>query len=203
MATSRLCSIPNCGKPYAAKGYCRLHYERVQKHGTPYYQLPKGERMAFIEDTAMPFDQGQCLIWPFSFSGEKYKDGGGYPQFSVGRSRKIAAHRYICERVHGLPASPNLEAAHSCGNSRCVNPRHLSWKTPKQNAADKSRHGTHMQGEGHPSSKLNTQEVKAIRALRGILPQERIAALFGISQSYVGEIQRAVKWSHLPDRASP
>lgn len=28
MATKRVCSITNCGKPYCAKGYCKRHYAR-------------------------------------------------------------------------------------------------------------------------------------------------------------------------------
>lgn len=35
MAESRLCSIPDCSKPHMARGWCRLHYTRWQKHGDP------------------------------------------------------------------------------------------------------------------------------------------------------------------------
>lgn len=33
MANPRLCSIPECGKPHKAKGYCDKHYQRLQSHG--------------------------------------------------------------------------------------------------------------------------------------------------------------------------
>lgn len=35
MATSRLCSIPDCGKPHRCKGYCVAHYQRFRLYGDP------------------------------------------------------------------------------------------------------------------------------------------------------------------------
>lgn len=35
MATSRLCSIPDCGKPTIARGWCPAHYKRWRLHGDP------------------------------------------------------------------------------------------------------------------------------------------------------------------------
>lgn len=35
MANSRICSIPNCGKPIASKQVCSKHYWRIKKYGSP------------------------------------------------------------------------------------------------------------------------------------------------------------------------
>lgn len=35
MATSRLCSIPDCGKAHSARGWCRAHYQRWRRNGDP------------------------------------------------------------------------------------------------------------------------------------------------------------------------
>jgi len=35
MASSRLCSIPNCSKPHFTQGFCCAHYRRLQRHGDP------------------------------------------------------------------------------------------------------------------------------------------------------------------------
>uniref|UniRef100_A0AAU8B7E7 HNH endonuclease n=1 Tax=Dulem virus 39 TaxID=3145757 RepID=A0AAU8B7E7_9CAUD len=32
----RICSVPGCGKPHKAKGYCDKHYQRFKIYGTPY-----------------------------------------------------------------------------------------------------------------------------------------------------------------------
>lgn len=37
MATSRLCSIPDCDKPFNAKGFCQRHYIRFLKYGDPLF----------------------------------------------------------------------------------------------------------------------------------------------------------------------
>ncbi|WP_292637037.1 hypothetical protein [Mesorhizobium sp.] len=54
-----------------------------------------------------------------------------------GKCRRVS--RLVCEEVHGPPPSPDHEAAHSCDNGDlgCATKRHLSWKTPKENTADK------------------------------------------------------------------
>ena len=51
------------------------------------------------------------------------------------------AHRVVCALVHGEPSTPDLEAAHSCDNPPCINPRHLSWLTRAQNIADSYARG--------------------------------------------------------------
>jgi len=35
MATSVVCSVPNCDKPKRARGWCNQHYQRWKKHGDP------------------------------------------------------------------------------------------------------------------------------------------------------------------------
>lgn len=29
------CSVPNCSRPYLARGYCNMHYQRVRLYGSP------------------------------------------------------------------------------------------------------------------------------------------------------------------------
>lgn len=50
--------------------------------------------------------------------------------------------RVVCERVNGPAPTEKHETAHGCGNSWCVNKRHLRWATHIENEADKLIHGT-------------------------------------------------------------
>ncbi|MGH3614418.1 MAG: hypothetical protein ACRDRK_17880 [Pseudonocardia sp.] len=40
----RLCAIPGCGRPHLARGWCRPHYVRWQRHGDPLAEVPIRER---------------------------------------------------------------------------------------------------------------------------------------------------------------
>jgi hypothetical protein len=52
---------------------------------------------------------------------------------------KVYAHRFSLSLYDGVPVweRTGLEACHTCGNFRCVNPAHLYWGTPEQNRKDR------------------------------------------------------------------
>ena len=140
----------------------------------------KGRAIAWIK-AHVDYDSDDCLTWPFALCR-------GYGDFSVDGKRHYA-HRYMCELVHGPAPSPEHHAAHSCGrgDQGCVNPRHLSWKTPSENMQDKRVHGT-TKPAGKPFRWLTQEQVDQIRAPT----TETIAttaARFGISESHVRKIR--------------
>lgn len=101
------------------------------------------------------------------------------------------AHRQVCLWVYG-PAPTGLEAAHSCGQSLCVNPRHLRWATHRSNIADKQAHDTLRSGERHNMAKLSASQVADLRESDGSLAT--VAALFGISKSQAHRIRTNQNW---------
>jgi hypothetical protein len=126
----------------------------------------------------------ECLVWPFACSTP------GYGAFSIGKTR-LAAHRFMCELAHGTPPSAEYEAAHSCGNRRCVNPEHLSWKTRQDNQFDRTRHGTQTVAG---RQKISHRQVEQIRQLKGIETSIATAARYGITESNVRLIQEGKTW---------
>lgn len=144
----------------------------------------------FIAEIAMPYSGDDCLIWP-------YKESGGYGALRMPVSRKWAsAHRLVCELVHGSPPSNKHHAAHSCGNGNlgCVNPKHLSWKTPKGNAQDRFKHGTDNGGERNGRAKLCKADVIRIRRLRGIERQSDLAKQYHVSDHLISAIHTGRRW---------
>jgi len=129
----------------------------------------------------------ECLPFPFCIG----KTGYGYFRFE---GRTQTAHRYVCAVHHGQPAS-NMDAAHSCGNKTCVNPRHLRWASRSENERDKRLHERDNRGERHGLSKLTAEQVLAIRNAQGF--HREIAERFGISRQRVGEIKGGQEWTHL------
>jgi len=129
-----------------------------------------------------------CLIWPYSCCTP------GYGQLAVtigGKMRHTMAHRFMCELVHG-PAPEGHEAAHSCGNRRCCNPAHLSWKTVSGNQYDRTRHGTH--NTWGRRGKLKPIQIEQIRQLKGVEKSIETAAKYGITESNVRLIQAGKTW---------
>lgn len=185
MATKPLCSIPNCGKPHKAHGWCENHYYRWRRHGDP-LGMAKGKAQRFYREVVLTYEGDECLIWPFATSkgyGRMRRDG-----------RMLTVSRVVCEEVNGPPPTPAHDAAHSCGRGHlaCVTKRHLSWKTSAGNKADMLLHGTHNRGDHHYGAKLTDEQVREIRSSdeQGI----ELATRFHVSQGHISYIRSGVKW---------
>lgn len=188
----RICSISGCGGRHKGRGYCYRHWKRLKRHGDPLGgRRTPGQTRPFIE-AAVVSETDECIEWPFAKS-----DGYGFIRLPDGTTTN--AHRLVCRLSHGEAPSEGLQAAHSCGNRGCCNPRHIRWATAHENAADKHLHGTVCRGEDNPFSRLTEPEVLAIREMRARGTAVRaISELFGIDSSYVGRIARGKVWAHLP-----
>ena len=191
MANRRICSVKNCSNPIHSRGWCRLHYYRWHRNGemTPRY-ANDGTPHRFIHETALPFRSNDCLIWPFS------RNARGYAEASKLHGTKLV-HRAICIVVHGDPPTKRHHAAHSCGNGRsgCVNPLHITWKTPKQNEADKVRHGTSNRGERQGRAKLTEKQVREIRIRSESERPCDLGRRFNVSEATIRDIRDRKNWN--------
>jgi hypothetical protein len=187
MATPRICSIPDCGKLHFGLGWCDMHYRAATRHGDPLAaKQGKGKVRDFLNNVVLKHSGDECLLWPFPIKTR-------YPGFVLD-GKQIGFHRYLCLTENGPAPTANHEAAHSCGNSHCVNKAHLSWKTHTENVADKLLHGTDMRGEKHFNSKLTADQVSQIRLLNGKTPMREVGRMFGIHYSVIGKIWKGKAW---------
>lgn len=192
----RACSVPGCngnahGSRHGSKGYCSKHYQKFRAHGNPLgVRTEDGEPMRFYLNVALCHESDDCLLWPYS------KDRGGYGcLYKDGRVQ--GTHRVLCIDAHGEPPTPEHEAAHSCGNSLCCNPKHLSWKTPLENSSDKLLHGTHNRGERSGKSKLTEEQVREIKSLKGQISGYRLSKKFGVRSGTIDAIFSGRSWGWL------
>lgn len=192
-----ICTIPECGKPVVGRGWCNAHYLRWMNHGDP---LGGGTSLGlpqrFIDEVVLSYQGDDCLIWPYC------RNSHGYAKIDNERSRNLTrfVHRRVCEIVYGPPPAPKDHAAHNCGRGQdgCVNPRHLAWKTHKENMADKRIHGTMPEGDRSSRGKLTSDDVRQIRYLRDKVSYRVIASIFGVGKSAILAIYSGKTWRCLP-----
>lgn len=194
----KMCSIDGCSRQHVARGFCKAHYKRLKRHGDPLSgRTPAGDCTRFLQDNK-DYAGAECLIWPYS------TDSAGYGRLG-NKDGWRGAHVLMLEMTAGPKPTPEHECAHSCGKGHkgCVNPRHLRWATPSENAMDKLPHGTHIFGERHGRAKLTDNQVLEIRELLAQgTSQDKIAETFGVSQASVSLIRHRKRWAWLEDRAA-
>jgi hypothetical protein len=184
MASERLCLVPGCGKKHYARDRCQRHYLSEWRAS----EWDRATTHAEFLTSLLGHTGDECVIWPF------FRGTSGYGQvFYKGRMR--IASNLLCEMAHGPAPVDRWHAAHSCGNGRigCVNPRHLSWKTPKENAKDQTVGGVK---HPHGKRKLTDAIVTAIRS--DPRPRKVIARDYGISYETVRAVCSGDSWKHVP-----
>lgn len=189
--TPQGCSMPNCGGAHKTKGLCRAHYARLLRYGSPLAgSTMQGEPERYLREVVLGYVGEDCLTWPYS----KFQTGyAALPR----KDKRHTVSRLVCEETNGPPPSPQHYAAHSCGKGHlaCVNPHHLSWKTPSENQADRVEHGTSNRGTRCGSAKLTENDVLKIRSLPGKAVD--LARQYHVSDSTIREIRAKKSWGWL------
>jgi hypothetical protein len=148
--------------------------------------------MAFIR-AAVTTQTDDCVVWPF---GKFVCNGYGAVRFN---NKQRCAHRVILILATGQDRT-GYDAAHSCNQRACVNPRHLSWKTRYENAQDKHKHGTIIRGEACRGSKLTEKQVLEIAQKFGAQSYVEIARHYGVTPTTIQQIANGATWSWLTGR---
>ncbi|MGB3898189.1 MAG: hypothetical protein WA973_06510 [Mesorhizobium sp.] len=189
-----ICSVEGCDRVPEKMGMCGAHYVRFWRHGDAdtVLKLPNGETERWLLDH-VGYDGDDCLIWPFG------KGSNGYAGSATVAGVSDSAYRHMCTLAHGPQPSPLHEAAHSCGRGTegCVHPKHVRWDTHQGNMDDQVVHGTRLFGEKVRTSKLTTDDVRAIRRQAKTMMQKDIAAIYSVKGSTISAILRGKSWAWL------
>jgi hypothetical protein len=146
----RICTVPDCGKPLASRGWCNAHYFRVMRYGRLNLLTTEDRFWAKVDKS------GDCWLWTGA------KNEAGYGRVTI-RSQGLYAHRVAFEWMVGpIPAGFTLD--HLCRVHACVNPEHLEPVSQSENvlrglspeiARARQLSKTHCPS-GHPYDELNT-----------------------------------------------
>ena len=138
-----------------------------------------------------------CFVCTSHVAGKR-----GYPRFSVkvdGEKKCTPVHRVVYEFFNGsIPKRNNIMVRHLCDNKMCINPKHLTLGTHKDNMADAYRNRKILRGEQKPNSKLTPEGVVLIRELyKAGTKQKEIASILGVCRSCVCNVLRGKSWFHV------
>jgi len=129
----------------------------------------------------------------------KHAPSSNYPSVSLWKDmvcvQKLVGHLVMLTFVGERPEG--MEVCHKDGVPRNSRLDNLYYGTPKQNASDKIRHGTHLNGERLGWSVLTEADVLWIRANAGKIYQKDMAAKFGIRQSAISRVINRKHWRHI------
>ena len=135
--------------------------------------------------------EGGCWDWTASCT----PDGYGQVKYD-GKVKR--PHRISFEIYLGRTILEGMEIAHApliCHNRKCVNPAHLTEKTPTDNQRDRIIDGTDSMGEKMGNSKLTEEQIIAIRA------DDRkkcvIAKDYSVSAWHITRIKTGKVWKHV------
>lgn len=191
--SDRSCKIDGCNCKVAAWDMCQKHYLRTKAYGGYGATHERYMRKRKWLEANAAYGGEDCLKWPFSASSH------GRGTVTVD-GKTMPAPRYMCILANGEPPTSKHHAAHTCGKGHegCVNPKHLVWKTPKENEADKMKHGTLRRGTAVNTNKLNENDVRCIRELLTFgTSGVEIAKMYGITPAMVSRIKKRQAWDWL------
>lgn len=118
------------------------------------------------------------------------------PYLSLWKNNKIKVcrpHKLVMEAFVGIRPK-GLECCHNDGNPQNNHWSNLRWDTPKNNHADKVKHGTTNRGEQCGTAKLTLEQVRAIRQDTRL--QRIIAAEYGVKDNTISRIKSFKRWAH-------
>ena len=144
-----------CERPLYCRGWCRPHYRRWERTGSPVGLRPAlATPEHFWSQVSRP-SKNACWTW------NGYRQPTGYGRLRY-QGRSILAHRLAYELTVG-PIQLGKQLHHRCANPPCVNPAHLVQVTGSENNAqrDRTKLGSHQRDKtrcirGHPFDEANT-----------------------------------------------
>lgn len=142
---NEICAATGCERPRSSKGWCKMHAERVRRHGDPeghavYERRPLADRLSDKVDRSA----GLNACWPFTATLDA--QGYGHIRLAGKGSRTIGAHRAAFllanpgvtppEAVDHVCHDPKVCAGGpTCLHRRCCNPTHLAASTFVENSS--------------------------------------------------------------------
>lgn len=111
-----------------------------------------------------------------------------------GKRKQFMVHQLVVWNFIGRPPL-GFQCCHNDGNTMNNNLRNLRYDTPKNNTADKYKHGTMPEGSTHWNARLTPAKVRQIRQNKKSITV--LAKEFNVSKSAVWAVRKFKTWIHI------
>lgn len=126
-------------------------------------------------------------------------DTNGYARITRnlgGVNKRFGLHRVSYINEYGeIPEG--MYVMHKCDNPTCINAKHLTIGSPRDNMQDKVNKGRQLKGTATTFSKLTEKDVLAIRKDHRTLKE--ISGDYGVSFQSIHYIKKRKHWKHLEE----
>lgn len=143
-----MCAEPSCDRVVVARGYCKKHWQQVNRWGETRDSILRADPIVRLMDKVV-VEQSGCWVWKGT-TGRK-----GYGRIRIDNVLH-QAHRASYE-LHVGKIPDGLVLDHLCRNTSCVNPSHLEPVTNLENMRRGIRATKRSCVHGHAYTAENTR----------------------------------------------
>jgi hypothetical protein len=192
------CSVDGCDSEVRVRSLnlCHKHYVRFKTHGSVDF---KKHARGTLEERFWNFvtkkSDDDCWEW----GGQILSNGYGRISLGSKSEGSEGAHRVSWKLANKQEIPDGMFVMHKCDNPCCVNPKHLTIGTPKENTLDMIAKGRKRvvspKGEGNGKSLLDEEKVRIIKASN--LSHVALAKQLGVSSGCIRSVRIGRTWSHV------
>lgn len=167
-----------------------MNAHAIRTFGSGIFTLRFPRSMSSVErfhESYIPEPNSGCWLWIGAL-------GGDYGNIKV-NGAKTGSHVYSWKLNKGdIPKG--IFVCHKCDTPLCVNPNHLFLGTHKENMKDMRLKARSAKGSRASRSKLNENEVTAIR--NDPSSWDVIAKKYGVTRENIRAVKIRLTWTHIP-----